>query len=74
MHDTPLKAYLGAHGKSAEEFAADNRLSPWNVRHWARGDKVPSLNSQMDLERATAGEVTPEAWLTWRIAQQERAA
>lgn len=69
MADTPLKIYLAAMGKSAEEFASDNGLSAWSVRHWVRGDKEPSLKSQVDLDRATSGKVTPAKWLSWRLAK-----
>jgi len=70
MTDTPLKAYLSERGKSAEEFAVENQLSPWSVRHWTRGDKEPSLNSQVHIERATGGIVTPAAWLSWRLSNR----
>lgn len=68
MTDTPLKAFLTKRGKSAEEFAAENNLSPWSVRHWVRGNKEPSLNSQVQIERATKGAVTPAAWLKWKLS------
>lgn len=74
MADTPLKAYLSKRSKSAEEFAAENHLSPWSVRHWVRGDKEPSLNSQVQIERATAGIVTPAAWLEWRLSNRPKQA
>lgn len=74
MTDTPLKSYLSEHGKSAEEFAVENRLSPWSVRHWTRGDKEPSLNSQVQIEQATGGVVTPAAWLEWRLSNRPKQA
>ena len=76
MTKSPLRSYLDRIEKSAEVFAIDQGLSPWSVRHWARGDKVPSLPSQMDLQRATGGEVKPEHWLQWSLsrAQADQAA
>lgn len=74
MTDTPLKVFLLERAKSAEEFAAENQLSPWSVRHWVRGDKEPSLNSQVQIERATTGIVTPAAWLEWRLSNRPQRA
>lgn len=74
MSKSPLRDYLDAARKSAETFAAEKGLSPWNVRHWARGDKVPALPSQIEIERATGGQVTPAMWLAWSLARQTDAA
>lgn len=74
MTDTPLRRFLADRSMTAEEFANQNGLSAWNVRHWARGDKEPSIGSQLDLERATKGAVKPRDWLAWRIARAEGAA
>lgn len=68
MLKTPLRDYLDETGQTAERFAADKGLSAWSVRHWARGDKTPSLESQQELERATESAVTPAMWLAWKIA------
>lgn len=65
--DTPLRAFLTDRSMTAEDFASQHGLSAWSVRHWARGDKEPSLNSQIDLERATGGIVTPQSWLNWKL-------
>lgn len=74
MTDTPLKAYLSERGKSAEKFAVENQLNPWSVRYWVRGDKEPSLNSQVLIEQATGGVVTPAAWLEWRLSNRSKQA
>lgn len=66
-NQTPLRTYLQRVGMSAEAFAAQHSLSPWNIRHWSRGDKMPSLASQAEIAEATDGEVTPESWLAWRL-------
>lgn len=69
MSKSPLREYLDAAETSAEAFAAKQGLSPWSVRHWARGDKVPVLDSQREIERATGGKVTPAMWLTWSLSR-----
>jgi len=69
MADTPLRKFLTEQSLTAEDFASKHGLSPWNVRHWARGDKEPSLPSQIDLEKATGGAVSPQDWLGWKLAQ-----
>jgi len=78
MTDTPLRKFLSERQLTAEDFASDKGLSAWNVRHWARGDKVPSLQSQIDIEQATDGAVAPADWLGWTLAiaaaRSERAA
>ena len=77
MTKSPLREYLDTAGSSAETFAIEKGLSPWSVRHWARGDKVPTLPSQVEIERATDGKVTPAMWLAWslcRPAKQDAAA
>lgn len=60
---TPLREYLERTSQTAEAFAAMHGFSPWSVRHWARGDKMPRLQAQMRLAEATGGEVSPEKWL-----------
>jgi hypothetical protein len=70
MSKTPLRQYLDSIGKTAETFAAEHRLSPWSVRHWTRGNKIPALQAQIDLKEATGGLVTPESWLAWSLAQR----
>ena len=74
MANSPLREYLDAAHTAAETFAADKGLSPWSVRHWARGDKVPALSSQLEIERATGGKVTPAMWLEWSISRSQDAA
>lgn len=69
MSKSPLREYLDAEQSSAERFAADKGLSPWSVRHWARGDKLPELASQIALEKATDGKVTPAQWLEWSLSR-----
>jgi hypothetical protein len=74
---TPLRDFLARRGINAEAFASDHQLSPWSVRHWARGDKMPQLEAQRRLEAATDGEVTPADWLAYSLARpstEERAA
>ena len=73
MSKTPLRDHLELTGQTAEAFAAANGFSPWNVRHWSRGDKEPSLSAQLELETATGGVVTPQAWLAWRIERSAAA-
>jgi hypothetical protein len=73
MSKSPLRDFLDETGATAEGFAADKGLSAWNVRHWARGDKLPALASQLDIEKATDGRVTPSMWLNWSIARQASA-
>lgn len=68
MTDTPLRRFLSDQSLTAEDFASAKGMSAWSVRHWARGDKVPSLQSQIDIEQATAGAVTPALWLEWKLA------
>lgn len=70
MTDTPLRKFLSDRSMTAEDFAAGQGLSAWNVRHWARGDKVPSLPSQLEIERATGGRVRPAHWLAWKLSRQ----
>lgn len=74
MTETPLRRHLAEIGTSAEDFAVAHDLSPWSVRHWARGDKMPLLGNQLELERATAGKVTPAMWTEWEIARRTAAA
>lgn len=74
MTDTPLRRYLAEVDETAEEFAAAHDLSPWSVRHWARGDKMPLLGNQLELERASGGKVTPAMWTEWEIARRAAAA
>ena len=69
MTETPLRTFLVESGKTAEQFAAEHGFSPWSVRHWARGDKEPSLHSQVEIERATAGVVAPASWLAWKLSK-----
>jgi len=69
MSKSPLREYLDTIESSAETFAIEKGLSPWSVRHWARGDKVPTLPSQMEIERATSGKVTPSMWLAWSLSR-----
>lgn len=69
MSKSPLREYLDSTQTSAETFAAAQGLSPWNVRHWARGDKLPVLGSQLEIERATGGAVTPAMWLEWSLSR-----
>lgn len=69
MIETPLRTFLAENRKTAEQFAAENGLSPWSVRHWARGDKEPSLASQVEIERATGGVVAPASWLAWKLSK-----
>lgn len=71
MTKSPLREFLDSTQTSAETFAADKGLSAWNVRHWARGDKLPALPSQLELERATDGRVTPAMWLEWNLARTQ---
>lgn len=68
MTETPLRQHLREIGLSAEKFAELHSLSPWSVRHWSRGDKEPSLASQVELEAATNGEVSPADWLAWKLS------
>ncbi|WP_159975830.1 MULTISPECIES: helix-turn-helix transcriptional regulator [unclassified Novosphingobium] len=68
MTDTPLRKFLSERQLTAEDFASDKGMSAWSVRHWARGDKVPSLQSQIDIEQATGGAVKPADWLGWTLA------
>jgi len=70
MTETPLRRYLDEVRKSAEVFAAEKDLSPWSVRHWTRGNKLPELKSQIKLQEATGGIVTPADWLAWDIGRQ----
>lgn len=74
MSKSPLREYLDAAEISAETFAADTGLSAWSVRHWARGDKLPALPSQLDIEKATKGKVTPAMWLEWNLQRPARQA
>lgn len=69
MSKTPLREFLDTAQSSAETFAAEKGLSAWSVRHWARGDKLPALNSQLDIEKATDGAVTPAMWLEWSLSR-----
>jgi hypothetical protein len=69
MNQTPLRKFLTDRSMTAQDFATQHGLSVFNVRYWTRGDKEPSLAAQLDLERATAGAVTPGDWLAWKIAQ-----
>lgn len=69
MVKSPLREYLDEVATKAEAFATAKGLSAWSVRHWARGDKLPSRASQLDLEKATDGAVTPEKWLAWDLAR-----
>jgi len=69
MTETPLRRFLSDRSLTAEEFAAKHGLSAWSVRHWARGDKEPTLHSQIDIERATGGTVSPQDWLNWKLGQ-----
>ncbi len=69
MSETPLRRYLDEAGLKAEDFAASNSLSPWSVRHWARGNKLPMLDKQRELESATGGKVTPADWLEWSMSR-----
>lgn len=71
MSETPLRRFLTEHGLKAEDFAAAHQMSPWSVRHWSRGDKVPMLDNQRELERATEGAVTPSHWLEWSMSRQQ---
>jgi hypothetical protein len=70
MSKTPLRSYLDETGQSAEVFASEKGLSPWSVRHWSRGDKLPELAKQIRLEEATDGAVTPGDWLAWDLARR----
>jgi hypothetical protein len=70
MDATPLRQFLTSTGQEAEAFAEAHSLSPWSVRHWARGDKVPNLDSQVKLELATGGAVRPADWLAYGLAKQ----
>jgi hypothetical protein len=67
MLKTPLRDYLIKSGKSAEAFAIEHGLSPWSVRHWARGDKHPGLKAQICIAKATADVVTPGDWLAFSL-------
>lgn len=67
MLKSPLREYLDETGATAEAFAASNRLSAWSVRHWARGNKLPNRSSQIDIEKATHGKITPAMWLAWDL-------
>ena len=64
---TPLRAHLDATQQTAETFATAHDLSPWSVRHWARGDKCPELENQIKLGEATGGSAGPDAWLNWTL-------
>lgn len=70
MSKSPLREYLDEIKATAESFAAEKGLSPWSVRHWARGDKVPALSSQVEIEKATGGRITPAMWLDWSLARK----
>jgi len=48
-------------------------LSAWSVRHWARGDKTPLLDNQLELERVTDGAVSPAMWSEWEVAKRRSA-
>jgi hypothetical protein len=72
MSKSPLRDYLDRAETSAETFAVEKGLSAWSVRHWARGDKLPALPSQIEIERATDGEVTPAMWLQWNLARPSK--
>ncbi len=74
MLKSPLRDYLDTTGLSAETFAVEKGLSAWSVRHWARGDKLPELASQINIERATDGQVTPAMWLDWSLSRSQDAA
>lgn len=69
MHETPLRIYLRETNRSAEQFAQAHDFSPWSVRHWARGDKMPKPRFQRRLAIATSGIVTPVAWAAWVTAR-----
>lgn len=73
MAETPLRKYLSDSKTAAEEFASTHGFSPWSVRHWARGNKLPSLDSQLELEKATDGKVSPADWLNWEIERRSAA-
>lgn len=74
MRDTPLRDYLSRTDQTAEAFATHHGLSPWSVRHWARGDKVPNAEAQRKLAEASGGLVTPEMWTAWRFSPSEEGA
>lgn len=67
MLKSPLREYLDQADTTAEAFAAAKGMSAWSVRHWARGDKLPNRGSQLDIERATDGKVSPADWLSWDL-------
>lgn len=73
MANSPLRDFLDNAQLSAETFAVDKGLSAWSVRHWARGDKLPSLSSQLEIEKATGGIVTPSMWLEWSLGRDAEA-
>ena len=65
MSKTPLRRYLEDSDQSAEAFAARHHFSPWTIRHYARGDKMPSFKAQSAISAATDGAVTPNDWMEW---------
>lgn len=71
MSTSPLRSFLDDAKSTAEAFAASKGLSAWSVRHWARGDKLPTLDNQREIERATDGAVTPAMWLEWSLSRPD---
>lgn len=74
MSKTPLRRFLEESEQSAEAFAASHHFSPWTIRHYARGDKMPSFRAQRALNDATGGAVTPNDWLEWSSQQTAKQA
>lgn len=71
MAKTPLHDFLSKDAKiSASAFAGAHGFSEWSVRHWVRGNKIPSPDMQDRLSDATGGKVTPAAWAAFGQAKR----
>lgn len=53
-----LKDYLESKGISAVRFAADMNVSYSTLCYWRNGQKHPSLEHMIEIEKLTNGEVT----------------
>lgn len=68
-----LSDYLKRERLTQAQFAERVGAHPVTVNRWATGAAVPKRRQMQEIERATAGEVTPNDMLSAAFSREARA-
>lgn len=58
-----LSAWLVKEKISSAEYSRRSGLSYFAIRKWLDGTRIPTLESALQIQRSTNGEVPVEIWL-----------